>query len=258
MLQKKIKTKDAGDGLSRTKYYNIENDITQPTYDDLLLILKNLNMDVVEFEFIRNNKQTSERVQLLNRFQSHGHSLKAQKGRKLVEDLKKYGEQHNDTQILNLGLVLDAINILTFDEDLKKANAVVEPVWKRLKSQENWLLYDIIALNNMLYHLTEEEFQIYLPKLFESVESYEGILDSKRATVLVNVNIAYGLRQKHKFSESKPFLEEAIKHAESYNLVMYYDLLYKLAEVLYVEGERGEANRLAIESIDMLVSLKKK
>jgi transcriptional regulator with XRE-family HTH domain len=254
---KNIKIKDAYKGLSRTKYYNIEHDNTQPSYADLMTILDNLKIDFAEFEFLKNGSQSSKRVQLLNRFQTFGHSLNPQKADNLINDLNDYGTKHNDQQILNLSIVLKAISILTYEEDLASANKLVAPVWEKLKKQDFWFLYDIVALNNMLFHFNDDDFKIYIPRLLQTVTEYEGMLDAKRATVLVNVNIAYGLRQQNKFKASKPYLLEAIKHAESYNLIMYYDLQYKLAEVLYVEGQRGEANRLAIESFDMLVSLKK-
>ncbi|MGJ8730934.1 hypothetical protein ACRW9N_10745 [Listeria aquatica] len=254
---KNIKIKDAYKGLSRTKYYNIERDNTQPTYADLMIILNNLQIDLTEFEFLKNNAQTTKRTQLLNRFQTFGHSLDLQKINTLITDLDDYGSKYNDQQILNLSVVLKAISSLTYEEDLATANKIIAPVWERLKKQDVWFLYDIVALNNMLFHFNDDDFKIFIPRLMETVQSYEGLLDAKRATVLVNVNIAYGLRQQHKFKEAKPYLLEAIKHAESYNLIMYYDLQYKLAEVLYIEGQRGEANRLAIESFDMLVSLKK-
>ncbi|EHD1509435.1 XRE family transcriptional regulator, partial [Listeria monocytogenes] len=200
---------------------------------------------------------TKER--LLYTFKNLSHTLNKTKLKAFIKDCKQYLSFQTDQDIKNMLVAMEALQILDYENNREKAAEMCQAINNELKTKENWFYWDALVAQTIMLYLDNESADILASKIRDAFDYYDDLYPAKASKVRVLLNLAYCLKLNNDILSAEKQVDLALK--ESKNLdekYLYYDALYKKAEILLAKDQRVEANRLAQESFDGLAFLNKR
>ncbi|EFR8995763.1 helix-turn-helix transcriptional regulator [Listeria monocytogenes] len=240
-------------------YRKIENDVSVPTLVNFFSILSNLEISLIEFMYIHNKNRYITKESLLYAFKNLSHTLNKTKLKAFIKDCKQYLSYQTDQDIKNMLVAMEALQILDYENNREKAAEMCQAINNELKAKEDWFYWDALVAQTIMLYLDNESADILATKIREAFDYYDDIYPAKASKVRVLLNLAYCLKLNNDILSAEKHVDLALK--ESKNLAekyLYYDALYKKAEILLAKHQRVEANRLAQESFDGLAFLNKR
>ncbi|EAG9355049.1 transcriptional activator [Listeria monocytogenes] len=240
-------------------YRKIENDVTVPTLVNFFSILSNLEISLIEFMYIHNKNRYITKERLLYTFKNLSHTLNKTKLKAFIKDCKQYLSFQTDQDIKNMLVAMEALQILDYENNREKAAEMCQAINNELKTKENWFYWDALVAQTIMLYLDNESADILASKIRDAFDYYDDLYPAKASKVRVLLNLAYCLKLNNDILSAEKQVDIALK--ESKNLdekYLYYDALYKKAEILLAKDQRVEANRLAQESFDGLAFLNKR
>ncbi|ECB9822819.1 helix-turn-helix transcriptional regulator [Listeria monocytogenes] len=240
-------------------YRKIENDVTVPTLVNFFTILSNLEISLIEFMYIHNKNRYITKERLLYTFKNLSHTLNKTKLKAFIKDCKQYLSFQTDQDIKNMLVAMEALQILDYENNREKAAEMCQAINNELKTKENWFYWDALVAQTIMLYLDNESADILASKIRDAFDYYDDLYPAKASKVRVLLNLAYCLKLNNDILSAEKQVDLALK--ESKNLdekYLYYDALYKKAEILLAKDQRVEANRLAQESFDGLAFLNKR
>ncbi|EAG9428401.1 XRE family transcriptional regulator, partial [Listeria monocytogenes] len=196
---------------------------------------------------------------LLYTFKNLSHTLNKTRLKVFIKDCKKYLSYQADQDIKNMLVAMEALQILDYENNREKAAEMCQAINNELKAKEDWFYWDALVAQTIMLYLDNESADILATKIREAFDYYDDLYPAKASKVRVLLNLAYCLKLNNDILSAEKHVDLALK--ESKNLAekyLYYDALYKKAEILLAKHQRVEANRLAQESFDGLAFLNKR
>lgn len=256
---KNMSQRDVADDIPLSTYRKIENDVSVPTLVNFFSILSNLEISLIEFMFIHNKNRYITKESLLYTFKNLSHTLNKSKLKAFIKDCKEYLRYQTDKDIKNMLVAMEALQILDYENDREKAAEMCQKINSELKAKEHWFYWDALVAQTIMLYLDNDSAYILASKIREAFDYYDDLYPAKASKVRVLLNLAYCLKLNNDILSAEPHVDQALKEskklAEKY---LYYDALYKKAEILLAKHQRVEANRLAQESFDGLAFLNKR
>ncbi|EGB9983163.1 helix-turn-helix transcriptional regulator [Listeria welshimeri] len=257
--KKNLSQMDVANDIPLSTYRKIENDVSIPTLANFFSILANLEISLIEFMFIHDKNRYITKESLLYAFKDLSHTLNKTKLKAFIRDCKHYLSYQKDKDIKNMLTAIEALQILDYENNREKAAEMCQKINQELKTKDNWFYWDALVAQTIMLYLDNDSAYILAIKIREAFDYYDDLYPAKASKVRVLLNLAYCLKLNNDILSAEQYVDLALK--ESKNLAekyLYYDALYKKAEILLAKHQRVEANRLAQESFDGLAFLNKR
>lgn len=212
------------DLMSRSALAKIEKSTLNPTFTKFSIILKQLEMDSSEFEYVANNYQNTSKNEILTLFSRLSFSTEKDKLTFLQARCQRFNNPlfSKDIVVTDIGNICQAILFLKNNE-LSKAKKVALPIWERLSKQDTWYLLELRMLNNILYLLSPETAVCIVKLALNRLEDYNEYItiDRLKASFVLNL-IQIKFLCKHFDEELKSYCRLSIDLCQKLKL---YDLL---------------------------------
>lgn len=252
---KQLTQKEVAGEIPLATYRRIEAGKSQPTLKNFVHIVDNLRMyDMAEFMLIHENFKVDRRQEILQLFKEMKTTLNSQGFKNFFESCSEYLESNHDPEIENLYQSLQGLYKYSHTNNHEEGYKLIEPLWLSLRDKENLFYWDALALTSILSLLKNpEDIHLQVPRLIKAFTQFEHHYETKRPIVKVYLNAAFCLKMNQKMMEGEDYVDKALALSnELQDMPLYYDTLYKKAEMEYVKGNQAVAFRLANESFDGL------
>lgn len=230
-------------------YRKIESDVSQPSTTTFFTILKKLNISLVEFSYIHSKENYFTKERFVYLFKDLLHTLNKNKLDNFIRTGKQYLKQHDDEDIQNIVMAVEASRLLDYEDNRSKGKEMCQRLFDKLNAKKNWFYWDALIAQTLIIHLDSESSYTLSYRARETFIYYDEMYPSKESRARVLLNLIYCFKLNNDILSSKPYVELALKETrplrEQY---LYYDALYKKAELLLAEGQIREAKRYYSES----------
>ncbi|MBC1979799.1 helix-turn-helix domain-containing protein [Listeria welshimeri] len=229
----------------------IEQNKRLPSIEIFLNILRDLDIDMIEFFYIHNNFKLPERDHLFKLFREQKQSLNTEYIYNLKEQYDIYLSKNNDTFIESLNHILDIYLEInkqqTFDIEHEKSF----DLWDKIADQKVWYHNDIYILTKIFYIFTPEQSEHMISKALKELKKYANYpgIHEFRIAFLLNCSKHYILS--NRILESEKHLTEAYNLAEKHQIeLLKLTANYLLAYVDYSRGEKKLATSRFEHTVD--------
>ncbi|MFC5630056.1 MULTISPECIES: helix-turn-helix domain-containing protein [Streptococcus] len=184
-----------GSFLNRSTLTRIEKGEIIPRFDNMVFLLKQIDMTLSEFKYICNEYYPSERRQIITKMQNNISYSNTEELEKLLIDCQNYLKNHNDIPIRNIyhrGLVILEIR----KNGIKNNQALqilAENIWKELEVKDQWYGSELALLANIIFYFNDEAFPLITEKILVSLDRFKNYRDIKpfQLSLLSNLSTIY-------------------------------------------------------------------
>lgn len=250
---KQLTQKQIAGNIPFSTYRKIEANLTSCTLPNFVQITQNLHIDIAEFMYIHQEYQLSERQTLLKLFIDIKSTLNKEGFIQFFDYCDSYLQTHDDPEVLNLQCALKGLYQYSLTENREECYRYIKPLWQSLFDRK-WFYWDALTISCILFFLKDaSEIHETVQKLVDVFKRYDLIYQTKSSILRVYLNAAYGLKCINKITDGEEYVTLALElSTELGERVLYYDTLYKKAEIEFSKGHVAYANRLATESFNGL------
>lgn len=194
--------------MHQTNYSKFELGEIEISYDKFKKLLINLELDIVEFEYLYALKKNSSRQDIIHYFYKL-RFIDIKQLNQIITDSKKYLENNSDRYIDDIYSVSKAL-IAVKNDNFDEAKKYAYKIWERLENLDNWYLADIKLINNILFLFpidTAEyisEFALKQGLKYERHPEYENIF------LPFKYNLVHLLLRERKIKEAMYLNEEVL------------------------------------------------
>ncbi|WP_430608645.1 hypothetical protein IGJ74_003490 [Enterococcus sp. AZ009] len=252
-----------GTSISRTTLSKFENNKLSPSYDTMVYLLLQIDMNEEEFQFVCNDFSYDLRDEIITLFFRQTSNLETAQLSMLLEKGNRYLKKADDIFIRNLMKIIQSLTLLTNDQ-IEQIDClpkiIISDVWSKLSKMDEWYYSELRLTNSFMYYFPIETVLSFLPKLLETVEKYEKFTSmiTIRLSILLNVGLLL-IQNNHK-EAAIPLLKEAIdlgKEAKRYDYLSIAKVRYAICIDDYKVACEGFLLLEMTEENDMLEHLKK-
>lgn len=244
-LKKKMTQSEFYQGVfSRSTASRIENGVNQPTYQELNAILNHIDISITEFDYIFSSYESNETLKFIQEFVELGSSTEVEKLQALKKEIIKKNGVFKSEFLDHLCLLIEAIFTFQHTQSLAAAEQVAKPIWKDLSQKDSWFYTDILLIANSFYLFDDPYIPVMFDRLLKELQPYKNFAWAQNYTITVPLNYCVYLKRKGKIEETEPYLdlaEKAIIKQPRKDILYYFDMLYKRAELEYFKGNEQEA-----------------
>lgn len=252
-----------GTSISRTTLSKFENNKLSPSYDTMVYLLLQIDMNEEEFQFVCNDFSYDLRDEIIALFFRQTSNLETAQLSMLLEKGNRYLKTADDIFIRNLMKIIQSLTLLTNDQ-IEQIDClpkiIISDVWSKLSKMDEWYYSELRLINSFMYYFPIETVLSFLPKLLETVEKYEKFtpMITVRLSILLNVGLLL-IQNNHK-EAAIPLLKEAIdlgKEAKRYDYLSIAKVRYAICIDDYKIACEGFLLLEMTEENDILEHLKK-
>lgn len=227
-----------------------------PSIEMFLDILKELDIEMLEFFYIQNDFQLPERERLFKQFRDQKQSLNENYLGELIEIYDAYLAKNDDPFIEALRHILG----ISVEVNQKQSFDVESPeskdLWEKIALQDVWYHNDIYLMTKIFYTFPIDQAENVLKKALEQLEKYDNYpqIHFFKIAFLLNCSRHYILAGSYR--ESKKHLVEAEKLARLHQVELFrITSHYLLAYSEYDEGNTHEANARVERTLNILTAM---
>lgn len=234
----------AGGIMHQTNYSKFELGEIEISYGKFKKLLVNLELDIVEFEYLYALKNHSARQDLIYDFYKLRFINEELLGQ-LIEGSIKYLENSSDryiNDILNVSKALIAVKEDNFD----LAEKYGDEIWRRLEGLDNWYLSDIKLINNILFLFPIETAEYITEFAFKQGRKYERHPEYENVFLPFKYNLVHLLLRAKRIEEAKSLNEEVLntfREKKLYTQIALCTLRKSMIELHLSTGVSSEESR---------------
>ncbi|EUJ44421.1 helix-turn-helix domain-containing protein [Paenilisteria rocourtiae] len=227
-----------------------------PSIEMFLDILKELDIEMLEFFYVQNGFQLPERDRLFKQFRDQKQSLNENYLFELIDIYDSYLAKNTDPFIEALRHILG----ISVEVNQKQSFDVESPeskeIWERISLQDVWYHNDIYLMTKIFYTFPVEQAENVLNKAIEQLEKYDNYpqIHFFKIAFLINCSRHYILAGA--YQESKKHLVEAEKLARLHQVELFrITTHYLLAYAEYDSGFKDDAIARVERTINILSAM---
>lgn len=196
--------------ISQGVYSKVEAGTRDLAAVDFIKIAKRLSLSPDEIEFIGNGYEHNKKRQLIQSFfnLSYNHHEKLNEIKIKAMDYLKIAD---DLEIREVYLLCEAQIIVSESENFEKARKIIEPIWKRLKTYDQWYLHDMRLINMMLIMYPLDIAISFTQRVLVRLEDYKEHDDVEQYRDLYNINLALLYIKAERYKEALELIENRLK-----------------------------------------------
>lgn len=255
-LNKKIKQKNMK-SVSQSSLSTIEKGRV-PSIQLFLDILKELDIDMLEFFYIQNNFRLPERDHLFKLFREQKQSLDEKYIHELQEKYDKYLEKTDDPFISSLNDILDIYLQINKTQSFNVKHDHAFEMWEEIANRKVWYHNDIYVLTKIFYIFPIEQVDNVINSAVDQLKKYDNFphIHFFKIAFFVNCSRHYILAGEP--LKSKPHLIAAEKLAKQHQVVILrLTAHYLLAYSDFIEGNIKKAYDRVNRTTQILFDLEK-
>ena len=212
-----------GNVLSRTSLSKIESGKVTPKYENMEFLLRQINMNFEEFDYICHLYQPSQRTEIMQTYLNMSSILGTSELEKLFQKCQNYLKTRHDLPIEEIRDMLEVVIYIRqhgAGELSDHAEQVVKKLWRKIEKQDTWYESDLKILNTILFSLPIEHLHLITGKILQRLEVYKNYqhLYDLRMTILLNLSTLYLYNQDKNMCKQICYtLLEDAKNKKSYD-----------------------------------------
>ena len=185
-----------GGVLSRTSLSKIESGKTTPKYENMELLLQQINMTFEEFDYICHLYQPSQRAEIIQSYLNMSSILGTSELEKLFQKCQDYLKTHHDLPIEEISDMLEVVIYIRQHGTGELSNhteQIVKKLWRKIEKQDTWYESDLKILNTILFRFPIEHLHLITGKILQRLEVYKNYqhLYDLRMAILLNLSTIY-------------------------------------------------------------------
>ncbi|MFD1928810.1 helix-turn-helix domain-containing protein [Sporosarcina siberiensis] len=196
--------------LSQSSYSKFEDEKSDIKAETFINILNKFHISPSEFLFIADEYKVSEEQQILMDFfnlpYNDLHRLHSIKNK-----IMAYENSEKNIMLSDVLTICNALIKLAQTSDIDRAREIVEPVWDRLSTYNNWYLTDIKLINVLLYLFPVDTAIEVTKSLLNRLNQYKGYQYSVQLQSTLLINLTLLLIKDKNYQEALSVLEDTIK-----------------------------------------------
>ena len=212
-----------GEFLDRSYLARIEGNQTNPSFEKIDYIFKQLGLSYGEFEYLCNDYHVDLRAKIIKEFHNYIQFPVPSTADMLTKKCEIIlGSQPEDLFIQKIRQILKQTNAPNIETQTERIQIISNIIWNDLSRQDEWYLQDIELLSNSLYHYPLEQIEILSQLVIKRLQKYENFVKSKELewNLLANISVIYlrnGRKQDAlKISSKNLVIAQAVKRYDFY------------------------------------------
>ena len=212
-----------GGVLSRTSLSKIESGKATPKYENMELLLRQINMSFEEFDYICHLYQPRQRTEIMQTYLNMSSTLGTSELEKLFQKCQDYLKTHHDPPIEEIRDMLEVVIYIRQHGTGQlsiQVEQTVKKLWEKIEKQDTWYESDLKILNTILFSFPIEHLHLITEKILQRLEVYKNYqhLYDLRMTILPNLSTIYLYHQDKNMCQQICYtLLEDAKNKKSYD-----------------------------------------
>ncbi|OJF92144.1 helix-turn-helix domain-containing protein [Alkalibacterium sp. 20] len=208
--------------MSQSNYSKVEKGEIDISFSKMVELLNRLDMSVDEFMYIKND------------YKKHAHSQMSKLKNLKFNDTELIAEYKHrldrkeklTTRELEIVAIYDALILIGEKNDFKAAKEKIKPIWERLEKYDNWYLYDIQIINNIIY-LFPVNTAVSIGQLaVNQLEKYKEMRGVNNLSISIQMNLLLLLIENGQYEAALDEVDRLIPSCISKNLTMHLAVCY--------------------------------
>ena len=212
-----------GNVLSRTSLSKIESGKATPKYENMEFLLRQINMNFEEFEYICQLYQPSQRTEIMQTYLNMRSIIGTSNLVNLFQKCQDYLKTHHDLPIEEIRDMLEIVIHIRqhgTEQLSDQVKQTIKKLWEKIEKQDTWYESDLKILNTILFSFPIEYLHLITGKILQRLEIYKNYqhLYELRMTILLNLSTLYLYNQDKNMCKQICYtLLEDAKNKKSYD-----------------------------------------
>ncbi|MGX9135857.1 hypothetical protein ACWV26_16065 [Rummeliibacillus sp. JY-2-4R] len=227
--------------LHQTSYSKFELGKTDVTSKKFVALLRNIEMDFEEFDFIHHSYSYSPRDAIIQKY----YNLKFIDDDILQEIIKEaeiYLKKEDDRYIENLLTVSKGLRAFGKNNNIDHARLYAEIVWKRLEQLDTWYLSDLRLINSILFIFPIGTAMTITKFAMTQLYKYKQHSLYKKLLLPFKYNLVHLLIRENHLEEAYKINEELIEDFKKEKAYFHISLCYLRKGLL--QGSLGIVDKI--------------
>lgn len=182
-------------------------------------IANRMNVTPDEIEFISNGYDYNEKQKILNQFFKLNYN-NPDKLQDIKQQAMTYLKIEDDVELREVYLLCEALLIVSNKSDFEAARKVIEPISTRLKTYNEWYLYDIRLINMFLFMYPLDTTIAFSEKVLQRLKCYDKHEKVEQLKDIFNINLSLLYIKTNKANEALALIEERLKDRQHMSYTM--------------------------------------
>lgn len=182
-------------------------------------IANRMNLTPDEIEFISNGYDYNTKQQILNQFFKLNYN-DPDKLNHIKQQTMNYLKTEDDVELREIYLLCDALLIVSETEDYEAARKLIEPIWTRLKTYDQWYLYDIRLINMILFMYPLDTTIAFSKKVLQRLKNYDKHENVNQLKDIYNINLSLIYIKTNQVKEALVMIEERLEDRQHMSYTM--------------------------------------
>lgn len=208
--------------MTQSNYSKVEQGKIDIPFSKMVAVLDRVGMSVEEFLYIHHDYSNIQRHTLLNLTNLNYNDVS--KLKKYKNEMKKI--QNPTVREIELLAIYEALILIAEKEDYESARKKVSFIWNRLEKYNEWYLYDIRLINNILYIFPIETAASIVHSALKQLQKYSSLRGVNNLTASIRVNFITLLMKEGKMTKALREIEKLISYCIQKNLLILLGICY--------------------------------
>ena len=208
--------------MTQSNYSKVEQGKIDIPFSKMVAVLDRVGMSVEEFLYIHHDYSNIQRHTLLNLTNLNYNDVS--KLKKYKNEMKKI--QNPTVREIELLAIYEALILIAEKEDYESARKKVSFIWNRLEKYNEWYLYDIRLINNILYIFPIETATSIVHSALKQLQKYSSLRGVNNLTASIRVNFITLLMKEGKMTKALREIEKLISYCIQKNLLILLGICY--------------------------------
>lgn len=205
--------------ISQGVYSKVEAGTRDLDAVSFLQIANRMNVTPDEIEFISNNYDYNHKQRIVNDFFKLSYNqpdlLTAIKDRAM-----DYLKVEDDLELREIHMLCEALLIVSDSEDYSKAVDLIEPIWKRVITYDQWYLYDIRLINMILFMYPIDTTIAISERVLKRLEDYSKYDKVESMKDIYSINLSLLYIRSERYADALYLVEERLTDRHHMNYTM--------------------------------------
>lgn len=227
-----------------------------PSIEMFLTILKELDIEMLEFFYIQNDFKLPERDHMFKLFREQKQSLDVEYIKELQDKYDEYLSNVEDTFIKSLRDVLDIYIEIDKKQSFDVTHDEAFDKWAEIAERDVWYHNDIYMLTKIFYIFPIDQIDNVIGKAVKQLVKYDNYPHIHFFKIAFFVNCSRHYILAGEYLKSKPHLIAAERIAYDHQeITLRLASHFLLAYSDYIEGEHEKAQERVDRTTNILLSL---
>lgn len=203
--------KVTNDIISQSTYSKFEAGIRDIDASIYIQLLYRLNIDVDEFDYVRNGYSYGRKQDIIHKLFSMDYNHMGNLNI-LKEQVVDFLEEQYDEDIKQIYLICEAFIQLYDTKNMEVAKNIVRPIWENISKYEQWYLNDIRVINAILFLFPVDIAIEFTKTVLVRLDAYNDFRDAERLKIAFNINMSLLLIKNKDYANALTIIVDSLQY----------------------------------------------